>query len=33
MVEFYARMVVTRKRTLEQVPERWRQEVAELLAA
>lgn len=33
MVKIYYRLVVAGERTLDSVPERWRQEVADLLAA
>ena len=33
MAKIYLRLVLDGVRTLEQVPERWRQEVADLLAA
>lgn len=33
MAKIYYRLVVAGERTLDSVPERWRQEVADLLAA
>lgn len=33
MAKIYLRLVLSRERTLEQVPEHWRQEVAALLIA
>ena len=33
MAKIYLRLILTGERTLESVPERWRQEVADLLAA
>lgn len=33
MARIYYRLVVAGERTLDSVPERWRQEVADLLAA
>ena len=33
MAKIYYRLILTGERTLESVPERWRQEVADLLAA
>lgn len=33
MAKIYYRLILAGERTLESVPERWRQEVADLLAA
>ena len=33
MAKIYLRLILDGERTLESVPERWRQEVADLLAA
>ena len=33
MVKIYYRLILAGERTLESVPERWRQEVADMLAA